>query len=254
MTTLGLESLTPITLPQVVEGWSLQERVDRKYIVPIATLHALIADHPSWYGVLCIARRRTFSYRTQYFDTPDGLSYHQHARGVRRRFKVRVRHYVDSDLHRLEVKTKGLRSRTVKYALDGARGLGGPGTDFVRTSLVESYGPTYPASVVSALQPGLIMTYERTTLVSFRSRERVTIDTQLCVDHDGVRAWLLPALGLVEVKTAGPRCDTDRWLLSAGCRPVAFSKYVAGVEVTTGRARRHPPRLLGSTFCLSPLG
>jgi hypothetical protein len=251
MTALSLERLTPMSLDQVVAGWSLQDREDRKYVIPLVSLNAVIAAHRSSYGVLRMDRRSSFSYRTQYFDTPDGLSYQQHARGVRRRFKVRVRHYLDSDLHRLEVKTKGTGSRTVKFALDGTCSLTGSGLDFVWASLAQSYGPTYPARIVGALQPGLTMTYRRTTLVSLHGGERVTVDTQLCVDHSGVRAWLLPALALVEVKATEPRCDTDRWLLGAGCRPISFSKYVAGVEVTTGRSRRHSPRMLRSTFSLS---
>lgn len=239
--------LPGVSLPEVVDGWALQDRVDRKYLLPVGAVTDLLHRPRAPYAVLEIDGRRDFGYRTQYFDTPDLSTYRDHAQGVRRRFKVRIRRYLDSDLIRLEVKSKGVRSRTVKHALDGARSLDGPAREFVRRSLDASYGPEFRPDVVEHLQGGLAMTYSRTTLVS-RAGERVTVDTDLRMRHGKVQTLLLPGLALVEVKTAGSSSDTDRALVRNGYRPVSFSKYVAGVELTSGRARRHDPRLLRDHF------
>ena len=253
MIALDARLLPSLTLAEVVEGWSLQDRMDRKYLVPAKTLGELIAGRRAEYGVLQIDQRVNFGYETMYFDTPDMLTYRQHAQGVRRRFKVRVRRYQESGLLRLEIKTQGVRSRTVKYALEGANTVHGPAAIFVRQSLDDSYGSSYLADVVSTLEPGLVMTYRRTTLVSLRGGERVTIDSGLSIDHRGVQAQLLPGLALVEVKSEDARSGTDRALVRARFRPLSLSKYVAGIELTNGRARQHPPRLLRSAFTIPRL-
>jgi hypothetical protein len=182
-----------------------------------------------------------------YYDTPDLLTYRDHAQGVRRRFKVRVRRYLDSDLRRMEVKSKGNRSRTVKYGLDGADRLDKPAAAFVRGSLDHAYGRDYRPDVVAGLRPGLSMIYERTTLVS-RLGERVTIDTDLSLRQGPTRVDLLPGLALVEVKSRGSRSATDHDIVGTGYRPISFSKYVAGIELTSGRVRRHRPGLLRASF------
>lgn len=245
--TLPELNLPSVSLPEVVGGWSLQERVDRKYLLPLAAVIDLLHRPAASYAVLEIDGRRCFGYRTVYFDTPDLNTYRDHAQGVRRRFKVRIRRYTDSDLTRLEVKSKGVRSRTVKYALDGTDRLDEPAREFVRQCLDTSYGPAFQPDIVGLLDGGLTMSYRRTTLVS-GAGERVTIDTDLKMRNDHVRTLLLPGFALMEVKTTQTSSQTDRALLRAGHRPVSFSKYVAGVELTTGQARRHHPRLLREHF------
>jgi hypothetical protein len=234
-------------LAEVVEGWTLQDREDRKYLLPTGVVAAILSARQSDYSVLEIAGRRDFGYRTLYYDTADLLTYRDHAQGVRRRFKVRVRRYVDSDLCRIEVKSKGKCSRTVKYGLDGVDRLDSRGAAFVRDSLDRAYGPDYRPDVVAGLRPGLSMAYERTTLVS-RVGERVTIDTDLSLRRGRGSAHLLGGLALVEVKSHGSRSATDSGIIRAGYRPITFSKYVAGIELTSGRIRHHRPGLLRAGF------
>lgn len=125
----------------------------------------------------------------------------------------------------------------MKYALDGADNVHGTAGMFVRQSLDDSYGSNYLGDVVSTLEPGLVMTYRRTTLVSLRGGERVTVDPGLSIEHGGAQAQLLPGLALVEVKSADSRSATDQALLHARFRPLSFSKYVAGIELTNGALR-----------------
>jgi hypothetical protein len=248
--TVPVTRLPSLSLAEVVEGWSLQDREDRKYLIPAGVIAEVLAARHSDYSVLEIDGRRDFGYWTLYYDTPDLLTYRDHAQGVRRRFKVRVRRYLDSDLRRMEVKSKGSRSRTVKYGLDGADRLDKRAAAFVRASLDRAYGPDYRPDVVAGLRPGLSMTYERTTLVS-RLGERVTIDTDLSMRRGRTRIDLLAGLALVEVKSSGSRSTTDRDIVGTGYRPISFSKYVAGIELTSGRIRRHRPGLLRASFAPS---
>lgn len=57
MIALDVRLLRSLTLAEVIEGWSLQDRVDRKYLVPTETLGELIAGRRAEYGVLQIDQR-----------------------------------------------------------------------------------------------------------------------------------------------------------------------------------------------------
>ena len=106
-------SLPAVDLPALEAAAALLTRVDRKYVVPLATLERLVHALGHEWSALELDGSRLFSYSSVYFDTPDLLTYRAHLQGRRRRYKVRVRRYVDSDDCMLEVKRKGLRGSTV---------------------------------------------------------------------------------------------------------------------------------------------
>ncbi len=106
-------ALAPVSLREVIDAADLQTRVDRKYLLTTAELAAL-GEHLGHFRALEIAGRRRFGYESVYFDTPDLDLYRAHRQGRRRRFKVRIRTYLDSGESMLEVKTKGPRGETVK--------------------------------------------------------------------------------------------------------------------------------------------
>ena len=103
--TIGSD-LAPIGLAELVERAALQTRVDRKYVVPLAAVGALLTALGSRARILEIDGQRSFRYESVYFDTPELTSYLLTARRRRRRFKVRTRTYVDSSECWLEVKTR----------------------------------------------------------------------------------------------------------------------------------------------------
>lgn len=103
-----------ISLAELVAAAELLTRVDRKYLVPIADLPAVLDGLPAGTRVLDINGRREFAYRSAYFDTPALHSYLAAARGRRHRVKLRIRSYLDSDRHYFEIKTRDRRGRTVK--------------------------------------------------------------------------------------------------------------------------------------------
>src|SRR4051794_34556421 len=81
----------PIGLKELMDLAELQTRVDRKYFVPAAVFRKLIAELRGELRVLEIDGRRTFGYKSVYFDTPRLTNYRAHIQRRRQRFKVRTR-------------------------------------------------------------------------------------------------------------------------------------------------------------------
>lgn len=92
----------------------MMTRVDRKYLLSTAEAFTLVDALPSRTRILTVNDQFWQHYRTSYLDSSRWGSYHATAYKRRRRYKVRMRNYVDSGLAFLEVKTRGLRKTTVK--------------------------------------------------------------------------------------------------------------------------------------------
>lgn len=215
-------SLEPIGLDELD---ALQDRVDAKYVLPIAQLEPFLArlDH----RVLEVDGRREFGYRSTYLDTPDLRLFRDHVQQRRRRYKCRSREYVDSGLRMFEVKLKGPRGRTVKYRTeDGSLA-------FLEETLWREYGRAADPD----LQPTLDVAYTRVTLAA--PGERVTCDFDLRCTGGRLRADRL----IVETKSARGDARADRALRELGVRPErGFSKYCLGVGLSHPRARRNTLR------------
>lgn len=220
--------LTPIGLAELVERAALQTRVDRKYVIPLAEVPALLADVAERARILEIDGSRSFRYESVYFDTPELTSYRLTAYRRRRRFKVRTRTYLDSDECWLEVKTQGSRGSTVKHRvpyLPHHRTDLDPGRQFVDEVLEQE---RFTAEERLLFAPSLCSRYRRSTLFLPGTASRVTIDTELTWD-DGRRELATPALAVIETKASGGACEADRLLWRAGHRPTRISKYATGL-------------------------
>ncbi len=232
MTTPAIDSalaeLTPVGLAELVDRAALQTRVDRKYLVPVDELPALLTELAPHARALDIDGNRTFRYESVYFDTPWLASYHGAAYRRRRRFKVRTRSYLDSDRCWLEVKISGARGSITKHRLPyppGDRATVHPGRAFVDETLRrESIRPAGG----TALEPVLVTGYRRATLLLTVTASRITIDTGLGW-RDGDTTLQLPGLAVVETKTAAGAAAVDRMLWRRGTRPVRISKYATGL-------------------------
>ncbi|MDG4798016.1 polyphosphate polymerase domain-containing protein [Micromonospora sp. WMMD1082] len=226
--TASLARMATIGLTELIDRAALQTRVDRKYVVPLDVLPHLLDQLTPYARVLDIDGERSFRYESVYFDTPWLASYHCAAYRRRRRFKVRTRTYLDSAQCWLEVKISGARGSITKHRLPydpGDRGTVHPGRDFVDEALVrEAVCP--PAG--SILDPVLITTYRRATLLLPATASRVTIDTGLAW-QDGNRSLHLPDLAVVETKTSSAASPADRMLWQRGLRPARISKYATGL-------------------------
>jgi len=235
-----LYDLAPIGLEELVSRAALLTRVDRKYLLPVSDVPALLHGLGTDVQVLEIDFRRNFAYRSTYFDTPEWDAYLATVRGRRRRFKVRIRSYLDSDQHFLEVKTRGVRGATVKHRIPhcghglDARACANIGTVLARAGMPGDR---------SRLGWALTNTYRRATLYVPAIDGRVTIDTEL--------AWALPYgpgiavqnLAIVETKSPGAPGEIDRLLMSLGHRPRSVSKFGVGMallrpELPANRWRR----------------
>lgn len=222
--------LRSTSLAEVIALADLQTRIDRKYLVPAAVFTRLIAQFDTTLSALQIEGRRLFDYESVYFDTPQLLTFHQHAYGRRNRFKVRTRTYLDSDETVLEVKTEGRRGETVKerhpYEVHERNRLTPAARDVVAGCLA---GP----DATRTLTPSLVSRYARSTLVDFATGSRMTCD----VDLDflaGDRSRAVPGpddLVLIESKTAGAAAPVDAALWAAGHRPISISKYCVGLAL-----------------------
>ncbi|MBB2923351.1 polyphosphate polymerase domain-containing protein [Cellulomonas cellasea] len=227
--TSTVDLLPPIGLGELVERAGLLLRVDRKYVVPVAQVEALVGQVAPGAQVLEIAGGRQFLYDSVYFDTPDLLAYRLAAHRRRRRFKIRTRRYVDSAECWLEVKTRGRRGETVKNRLPYAlhdHGDVRPGHAFVADVLGAEH-VLRPSDL--ALAPVLATRYVRTTLFLPASASRVTIDTSLSWQGAGPTPLHMPGYAIVETKTGSAASEADRLLWSRGHRPTSISKYATGL-------------------------
>lgn len=224
-----IDTLRPIGLDELVTQAHLLTRVDRKYLLPAADLPALLGALPVEVRVLEIDRRREFAYWSGYFDTPGLSCYLAAARRRRRRFKVRVRGYLDTGGWFLEVKARSRRGvtdkRRVPYAGDRCR-LGRD--DLARVETMLGDGGIRPSQPLPS-SLALTTTYCRTTLFVPATASRVTIDTQLTWTLPDGTATHLPDQVIVETKSGRSASPIDRLLWSLNHRPCSVSKYCTGL-------------------------
>jgi VTC domain len=225
-----------VGLAELESSAALLDRVDTKYVVARADLAALAEHLRATHAVLELGGVRAFRYRTTYFDTAGLRTYRDHVQERRRRFKCRVREYVDSGLCMFEVKLKGARGRTVKHRMPHGTGehLSEPLLRFLEQRLAGAYGP-----LAEPLGPALAMTYRRVTLVA--PGERVTCDFDLAFTApDGRGGHLDGDAVIVESKSARGGALADRELRALGARPVqGCSKYCLGVGLTRPEVKRN---------------
>lgn len=224
----------------------LLTRRDRKYLLEPRQLTEVLADLPSDAAALEIGGRRSFRYESTYFDTPDFVSYRMAATGRPRRFKVRVRRYVDDDLAMLEMKTRSRRGDTVKTRLTLD-----PDHDPSRLDeRARAWIAGFPEAAPHAGSLGAVVTtsYSRSTVVFPGLGDRVTIDTDLrCHDPYGRRCDT-GDLVILESKSSGAPSVLDRVLWDHGIRPSRMSKFGFGLASLNpslasnrwSRAFRHP--------------
>lgn len=224
---VAMHDRNDISLEEVMEHAALQTRVDKKFLLTPEQFTAFTQRLGPEFAVMQIDGIRSFSYRSTYFDTPDFEQYVAHRQGRRRRYKVRSRTYVESQLCMFEIKTKGLRGATVKHRreqpLEDAHTLTPENLAFADQVLAEEYGQQVPE-----LRPALHNAYTRATLVNPIDGERVTCDVDLRYADDNA-AVHGPDMLVVETKSADGRGVSDQALAALGIRAVSMSKYCLGI-------------------------
>jgi hypothetical protein len=230
-------SLTPIGLDALILQAGLQTRVDRKYLVPSEDIAKVLDELSGDLHALEIDGNRLFRYQSVYFDTVDYRCFRQHVQGRRRRFKIRTRCYLDSGECQLEVKMKGGRSETVKarlpYDPDDAFALTVEGRDFIAELINDP-------ETGERLQPVLMSSYKRATLVDIEAQTRMTCDVDLAWLSAKRQSGNLVQDVLIETKTLGPSGSADKLLRAYGHRPISISKYCLGVALLNPEMRANP--------------
>lgn len=236
----GLDALQGVDLATVVGATDLQRRFDRKYVIESSALPRLLGGLRRDIRVLEIEGRRSSSYTSVYFDTPELRTYHDHLKRRRRRFKIRTRHYGDPAQTLIEVKCKGARGQSVKHrwphpgaAVDR---LGPEAERLISAALGAEYGFDLPCALAAVAT----IEFERVTLVDLVAAERVTIDFGLSVEANGHRRLLGARHAVVETKTSGRRGAATGALTALGIRPDRISKYCVAIAASHEHVRGNP--------------
>lgn len=226
-----LRAMDSISLDATNDQAALLRRFDTKYMAGIEDVIHLLGELSETFRILEIDGLRMFNYRSEYLDSPSREAYRAHLQGRRRRYKCRIRHYVDSAECHVEVKLKGERGETVKSrAPHSDEGRLSECAAFLAACVADAYGLT----VDKNLRRVLDVSYRRITLVSRAGAERVTLDNHISFrDVDTNRECALnESVWIIETKSAAGRGAADAVLRRARLRPVDVSKYVLGLTLT----------------------
>ncbi|WP_108816762.1 polyphosphate polymerase domain-containing protein [Loktanella sp. Alg231-35] len=232
-----LADFETIGLAELNSKAAMLERLDNKYILPATAFRPALARFAAHFDVLEIDEKRAFTYATKYYDDAELRGYYDHHQGRRKRCKVRVREYVDAGFSYLEVKLKDKRKVTVKKRLkvdDKANPLNASAVEFIE----DNYRDLYAQNFGKTLHPVIAMQYQRITLVARQGGERMTIDTSLRFEANGIVRAVQPDMFIVETKSARGNGIADRILRSLHLHPTKrCSKYCIGMA-TTGAVQR----------------
>jgi hypothetical protein len=249
--TLGLESLRPITLPEVLASAPATTRVDRKYLMALERGEQFLAQLPASLRLLSIDNRLTTSYRSTYFDTADLLTCRAHIQGRRRRWKARSRLYVEDGLCRLELKVREGRGLTHKYFHPTSPDTYGQ-MNRVAAAFFGSQLRTHGLTQGVVLEPAVEVSYERATLADPDTGTRVTIDRGIRATRRARSVEIDPGHLIVETKGVRAPGVADQLLKQLGARPVSFSKYAVSASLMDTRIADNDVRhLLGRQLRLT---
>jgi hypothetical protein len=221
-----LYEIDPISLKEM-DSVALMNRTDTKYLLSFEQLTEVLEEVSGHYRILDIKGVRRNHYQSEYYDTPDFYFYKRHHSGKKNRLKIRKRRYVESDISFLEVKFKSNKGRTEKDRMKLAElnlELSPENIQYIHdTSHFEDQ-----------LEPKLMNTFERITLVDQALPERITIDCYLSFEM-GENKLQIPDLVIIEAKQE--RQNRHSIFLSALkkrlIRPESMSKYCLGVALMT---------------------
>ena len=227
---IGLDSMDSV---------ALMDRFDDKYLIPYAWLPDVIDALPN-FRVLRINDGCMTRYNNLYFDTQDDRCFADHVRGKNKRFKVRIRHYTNTDVAFLEVKLRDVYGKTTKHRVsrNGQDAWDAPLTK-EETRFLESH----LGQIAEALVPVLQSRFDRFTLADVDSGERVTMDHGLEFVLPQKDLWTSPIPNLVVVERKqrhvnhqGPLLHSFRAQKQRRAplgRSIRMSKFVLGRLSTT---------------------
>ena len=218
----AVSAIGPISLAEA-DCVRLMTRTDEKYVCPVSHLPALLLKAAPGFRILEVNGTRIQGYRSVYLDTPDHRMYIDHHNGKQARYKIRVREYMSNHDMFLEIKKKDNRGSTEKIRMPFE---GDPHSlSAEHGQFITRHTPYDPGE----LQPALISSFSRITLISTILFERVTLDIGP-VWQAGENNAGFPGVAIIEVKSARKSSSTGFGYLLREERilPVRVSKYCTG--------------------------
>ena len=231
------EMFKRISLEETNKKASLLDRVESKYLLSGAQYGRLLRELADSYSVLEVCGTAVSSYETSYYDDDRFTLYYQHHNGRSDRYKLRLRHYLSSGEHYLEVKHKTNRGATLKSRIN----VDGVGDREVGRFLTEKF--PYEAS---RFRPVLKTVYTRMTLVSDEGSERITFDTDLRFMGAG-GCYDCGDLVIAESKHERlANTPAQKKMKELSVRKASFSKYCVGAALLNRglKSNRFKPKLL----------
>jgi hypothetical protein len=212
----------------------LLKRFDTKYQFHRDHLAKVLDFLSGYYEILEIDNRRSFRYKSIYFDTDDFLFYHQHHNKSYDRYKIRYRKYIDSNLSFIEIKQKNNRKKTVKnrLAINGDFN-GAEFTEEIRSFISDNISLTHK-DIIGNLSPKLIVEFDRITFADRNSGERLTIDSNLTFTGKNSSTGEISNLIIAEIKRESRTLNQRffQFLKTMSIYPTKFSKYCLGLAMT----------------------
>ncbi len=223
-----VQGMKPITLDEM-SSVKLMNRIDTKYVVTEAQLHAILLGIRDSYYAQEVEGNRLSPYNTVYYDTPELTMYLIHHDRHLVRDKVRVRTYVDSHLTFCEVKHKNNKGRTKKKRIEVE-----PIANILDNPEAAAFLAERQPYPVGSLSPHLVTLFDRFTLVNYDKTERLTIDCNLRFEN--LRSGLTASMGelaVMELKQDGRAHSLLKDVLfDMRIRPFKMSKYCIGTCLT----------------------
>ena len=243
-----LDRFDPIELSQM-KGIRLMNRIDTKYVTTLETLRRFLIMAEEHYYVQDFHGRRMMPYHTIYLDTPDQRMYHDHQRGKKHRYKVRMRMYENDMVSFLEVKNKSNKGRTKKKRTEiedltappAVIADEGNGSIEERRAMAMGYLQELVPYDAEELIPTIENRFRRITLVNKAKTERLTIDMEISF-HNILTGndVSLPDHVIIELKRDGliPSPATEL-LRQLRIKKMGFSKMAIGTALTSPELKQN---------------
>ena len=220
-----------ITLDEM-RSVKLMNRIDTKYVLSeeevLRLLHKALE---AGYRVQIIDGVRACRYLTLYYDTPEREMFTVHHNRKLTRQKLRTRTYLESGTTFFEIKNKSNRGRTKKRRTEiKAEEL----MCFAQSSEARELLANNSRYTTDELQPALITSFSRITLVNPTLSERSTIDLELSYEdaRTGNKASI-EHMAIVEIKQDGNTASMLKLMLrDMHIAPLKVSKYCLGTTLT----------------------
>lgn len=219
-----IKHFDPIDLREMADV-NLMNRIDTKFAFRQDDLLRFIPILAADYRALKIEGTMLPHYESLYFDDEKFSFFRDHHNGRADRYKVRIRKYVESNIHFLEIKHK-VKGRTDKRRIltDNFNELTEEKErEFLKRQLADK----------TDLRPTMWNSFQRITLVSKTSKERLTLDFNIHF-HMGEVQRNFDQLVIAELKQEHLDRNSPFFQLmkKEHIRPYRLSKYCIGsVEI-----------------------